>query len=110
MKKRTWLGLLLASAGVAAVLTRVLPGDPVLMVLGPAHSSPENIAQLRKVMGLDHSVPERASAHEQDAPPAPAQQEPDDVVGPKDEGERSRGDLVEFAAHCSDGDCRRGRV
>jgi hypothetical protein len=26
MKKRTWLGLLLASAGVAAVMTRVLPG------------------------------------------------------------------------------------
>jgi len=26
MKKRTWLGLIVASAGVAAVLTRVLPG------------------------------------------------------------------------------------
>ena len=26
---------------------------------------------------------------------------------PRDEGERSRGDLVEFAAHCEDADCRR---
>ena len=39
------------------ILTRILPGDPALMVLGPAHSSPENIEQMRKVMGLDHSVP-----------------------------------------------------
>ena len=39
------------------VLTRILPGDPALMVLGPAHASPENIAQMRKVMGLDHSLP-----------------------------------------------------
>lgn len=38
------------------VLTRILPGDPALMVLGPAHSSPENVEQMRKVMGLDHSV------------------------------------------------------
>ena len=42
---------------VMFVLTRILPGDPALMVLGPAHSSPENIEQMRKVMGLDHSVP-----------------------------------------------------
>ncbi len=48
---------LLGALVVMFILTRVLPGDPVLMVLGPAHSSPENIAQLRKVMGLDHSVP-----------------------------------------------------
>jgi len=39
------------------VLTRVLPGDPVLMVLGPAHSSPENIEHMRKVMGLDRPIP-----------------------------------------------------
>ena len=42
---------------VMFILTRILPGDPALMVLGPAHSSPENIEQMRKVMGLDHSVP-----------------------------------------------------
>lgn len=39
------------------VLTRVLPGNPVLMVLGPAHSSPENIENMRKVMGLDRPIP-----------------------------------------------------
>ena len=39
------------------IVTRVLPGDPVMMLLGPAHSSPENIATMRKLMGLDHSVP-----------------------------------------------------
>ncbi len=39
------------------ILTRILPGDPVLMILGPAHSSPENIDQLRKVMGIDRPLP-----------------------------------------------------
>jgi peptide/nickel transport system permease protein len=39
------------------IVTRILPGDPVMMILGPAHSSPENIAAMRKLMGLDHSVP-----------------------------------------------------
>ena len=35
------------------ILSRVLPGDPVLMILGPAHSSPENIETMRELMGLD---------------------------------------------------------
>jgi len=39
------------------IVTRILPGDPVMMLLGPAHSSPENIETMRKLMGLDHSVP-----------------------------------------------------
>lgn len=39
------------------VITRVLPGDPALMLLGPAHSSPENVETMRKQMGLDHSIP-----------------------------------------------------
>lgn len=39
------------------ILTRVLPGDPVLMLLGPAHASPENIENMRRLMGLDHSIP-----------------------------------------------------
>jgi peptide/nickel transport system permease protein len=38
------------------IVTRILPGDPVMMLLGPAHSSPENIATMRELMGLDHSV------------------------------------------------------
>jgi len=39
------------------LLTRILPGDPVLMVLGPAHASPENIENMRRLMGLDHPIP-----------------------------------------------------
>ena len=39
------------------IVTRILPGDPVMMILGPAHASPENIATMRKLMGLDHSLP-----------------------------------------------------
>ena len=39
------------------VITRILPGDPVLMILGPAHSSPENIAAMRTNMGLDQPLP-----------------------------------------------------
>ncbi|UCG09017.1 MAG: ABC transporter permease [Desulfobacterales bacterium] len=39
------------------IVTRILPGDPVMMLLGPAHASPENIESMRKLMGLDHSVP-----------------------------------------------------
>jgi len=39
------------------ILTRILPGDPVLMILGPAHSSPENIAHMRKVIGMDQPLP-----------------------------------------------------
>ena len=39
------------------VLTRILPGDPALMVLGPAHASPENIENMRRLMGLDQSIP-----------------------------------------------------
>jgi peptide/nickel transport system permease protein len=38
-------------------LTRILPGDPVLMVLGPAHASPENVENMRRIMGLDQSIP-----------------------------------------------------
>jgi peptide/nickel transport system permease protein len=37
-------------------LTRILPGDPVLMILGPAHASPENIENMRRIMGLDDSI------------------------------------------------------
>jgi peptide/nickel transport system permease protein len=48
---------ILGALVVMFILTRILPGDPALMVLGPAHSSPENIEQMRKVMGLDRSVP-----------------------------------------------------
>jgi peptide/nickel transport system permease protein len=39
------------------ILTRVLPGDPALMVLGPANQSSESIAAMRDLMGLDRSIP-----------------------------------------------------
>jgi len=39
------------------IVTRVLPGDPVLMILGPAHSSPENVEALTRMMGLDKPLP-----------------------------------------------------
>lgn len=39
------------------IVTRILPGDPVMMLLGPAHASPENIESLRQMMGLDQSLP-----------------------------------------------------
>jgi peptide/nickel transport system permease protein len=42
---------------VMFIVSRVLPGDPVMMILGPAHASPENIATMRELMGLDHSIP-----------------------------------------------------
>jgi peptide/nickel transport system permease protein len=48
---------LFGALAIMFILTRILPGDPVLMVLGPAHSSPENIDHMRKIMGLDHSIP-----------------------------------------------------
>jgi len=39
------------------VVTRVLPGDPAMMILGPAYASPENIETMRRLMGLDQSLP-----------------------------------------------------
>src|SRR5512137_2041521 len=51
------LPTILGALVIMFILTRILPGDPVLMILGPAHSSPENIDQLRKVMGIDQPLP-----------------------------------------------------
>jgi peptide/nickel transport system permease protein len=42
---------------VMFIVTRVLPVDPVMTILGPNHSSPENIAAMRELMGLDQSMP-----------------------------------------------------
>lgn len=39
------------------VATRILPGDPAMMILGPAHASPENIETMRHLMGLDRPLP-----------------------------------------------------
>jgi len=49
--------MVLGALVIMFIVTRILPGDPVMMILGPAHASPENIASMRKLMGLDHSVP-----------------------------------------------------
>ena len=51
------LPTILGALVIMFILTRILPGDPALMILGPAHSSPENIEHMRKVMGLDHPLP-----------------------------------------------------
>lgn len=38
------------------LITRVMPGDPVLMMIDPAHRTPEVIAAMRKSMGLDQPL------------------------------------------------------
>ncbi len=43
---------------VTFLLTRVLPGDPAVYFAGPA-ATPESIAEIRKALGLDRSLPEQ---------------------------------------------------
>jgi ABC-type dipeptide/oligopeptide/nickel transport system permease component len=43
---------------VTFLLTRVLPGDPAVYFAGPA-ATPESIAEIRKTLGLDRSLPEQ---------------------------------------------------
>src|SRR5271170_3792343 len=43
---------------VTFLLTRVLPGDPAVYFAGPA-ATPESIADIRKSLGLDQSLPEQ---------------------------------------------------
>ncbi|MEZ5852907.1 MAG: ABC transporter permease [Hyphomicrobiaceae bacterium] len=43
---------------VTFLLTRVLPGDPAVYFAGPA-ATPESIAEIRKSLGLDLSLPEQ---------------------------------------------------
>lgn len=47
--------IILLVAVVIFGLMRLLPGDPALALLGN-HATPENLAALRRQMGLDHSV------------------------------------------------------
>src|SRR5262245_11737138 len=39
------------------LLFRVLPGDPVRLLARSGHLTPQAVAQLRSVFGLDHSLP-----------------------------------------------------
>jgi peptide/nickel transport system permease protein len=43
---------------VTFLLTRVLPGDPAVYFAGPA-ATPESIADIRKTLGLDQSLPKQ---------------------------------------------------
>jgi ABC-type dipeptide/oligopeptide/nickel transport system permease component len=43
---------------VTFLLTRVLPGDPAVYFAGPA-ATPESIADIRKSLGLDQSLPQQ---------------------------------------------------
>ena len=43
---------------VTFLLTRVLPGDPAVYFAGPA-ATPQSIADIRKQLGLDKSLPEQ---------------------------------------------------
>jgi peptide/nickel transport system permease protein len=43
---------------VTFLLTRVLPGDPAVYFAGPA-ATPQSIADIRKTLGLDRSLPEQ---------------------------------------------------
>ncbi|MBI4279672.1 MAG: ABC transporter permease [Armatimonadetes bacterium] len=50
--------LLLLATVVVFLILRLAPGDPALLLLGD-QTSPEGLAQLRKVMGLDRPLPEQ---------------------------------------------------
>src|SRR6202453_5010486 len=43
---------------VTCLLTRVLPGDPAVYFAGPA-ATPQSIAEIRKSLGLDRSLPDQ---------------------------------------------------
>jgi peptide/nickel transport system permease protein len=47
---------------ISFVLIRMIPGDPVLLILGP-ESLPEQAAELRAELGLDRSIPMQLLIH-----------------------------------------------
>jgi peptide/nickel transport system permease protein len=47
---------LLVIATVAFALTRLVPGEPARLILGPQHSTPAGLAALRHELGLDRPV------------------------------------------------------
>jgi peptide/nickel transport system permease protein len=50
---------------VTFMLTRVLPGDPAVYFAGPA-ATPQSIAEIRKSLGLDKSLPEQFARYVND--------------------------------------------
>jgi len=50
---------------VTFLLTRVLPGDPAVYFAGPA-ATPQSIADIRKTLGLDRSLPEQFARYVSD--------------------------------------------
>jgi ABC-type microcin C transport system permease subunit YejB len=58
MRLATTLVTLFGVAVIVFVVIRVVPGDPVAMML-PAMATPEDIARLRTLYGLDKSIGEQ---------------------------------------------------
>ena len=54
----TVIPTLIGVIAVTFLLTRVLPGDPAVYFAGPA-ATPESIAEIRKSLGLDRSLPDQ---------------------------------------------------
>jgi peptide/nickel transport system permease protein len=57
---RRLLGLIPLLLGVSVVifaLMRLIPGDPVVIMIGVENATPEEMARLRRVLGLDQSLP-----------------------------------------------------
>src|ERR1700692_1143832 len=61
----TVLPTLIGVVIVTFMLTRVLPGDPAVYFAGPA-ATPQSIAQIRKSLGLDKSLPEQFARYVND--------------------------------------------
>jgi ABC-type dipeptide/oligopeptide/nickel transport system permease component len=49
--------LLLGVSVVIFALMRLIPGDPVVIMIGAENATPEEMARLRRVLGLDQSLP-----------------------------------------------------
>jgi peptide/nickel transport system permease protein len=49
--------LLFGISLVIFVLLRLIPGDPVVIMIGAENATPEEVARLRHVLGLDQSLP-----------------------------------------------------
>src|SRR3990172_7341161 len=57
---RRLLGMIPLLLGVSLVifaLLRLIPGDPVVIMIGAENATPEEVARLRHVLGLDQALP-----------------------------------------------------
>src|SRR5215208_5568899 len=51
--------VLLAISVLAFAMTRLVPGDPALVILGPERATPRTIAQMHHQLGLDRPLMEQ---------------------------------------------------